>query len=249
MPRRMLTDELWSTLKGILRQLRIYDKPFLRDMVEGMLYRMRVGCPWRDLPKEFGCWNTIFQKFNRWSTKNKLMMIFKMLVHEPDLEWEFIDGSIVKAHQHSAGAASNKEQGFGKSVAGNTTKIHMAADAYGLPIDFEITGGEVHDCKNAPGFISKLPASDYLIADKGYDNEILREHVRNKLSIPIIPRKNNSLTGNFDIDWSLYKHRHLIENLFARLKHFRSIATRYDKLKRNFVSMLALACSYLWLPM
>ena len=72
MPRRMLTDELWSKLKGILRQHRIYDKPFLRDMVEGMLYRMRVGCPWRDLPKEFGCWNTIFQKFNRWSVKNKL---------------------------------------------------------------------------------------------------------------------------------------------------------------------------------
>lgn len=249
MARRMLTDELWSTLKGILRQHRIYDKPFLRDMVEGMLYRMRVGCPWRDLPEEFGCWNTIFQKFNRWSTKNKLMMIFKMLVHEPDLEWEFIDGSIVKAHQHSAGAASNKEQGIGKSVAGNTTKIHMAADAYGLPIYFEITGGEVHDCKNAPEFISKLPVSDYLIADKGYDDEKLREHVRNKLSIPIVPRKNNSLIGNFDIDWSLYKHRHLIENLFARLKHFRSIATRYDKLKRNFTSMVAMACFYLWLPM
>jgi transposase len=245
----MLTDELWSQLKGILRQLRIYDKPFLRDMVEGMLYRMRVGCPWRDIPNEFGCWNTIFQKFNRWSAKKKFMIVFKMLVHEPDLEWEFIDGSIVKAHQHSAGAASNEEQGIGKSVAGNTTKIHMAADAYGLPIDFEITGGEVHDCKNAPEFIRKLPSSDYLIADKGYDNEILREQVRNKLSVPIIPRKNNSLTGNFDIDWSLYKHRHLIENLFARLKHFRSIATRYDKLKRNFVSMLALACSYLWLPM
>ena len=111
MPRRMLTVELWSKLKAILRQQRIYDKPFLRDMVEGMLYRMRVGCPWRDLPKEFGCWNTIFQKFNRWATKNKLMMIFRMLVNEPDLEWEFIDGSIVKAHQHSAGAASEEEQG------------------------------------------------------------------------------------------------------------------------------------------
>jgi len=249
MARRMLTDELWSKLKGILRQHRIYDKPFLRNMVEGMLYRMRAGCPWRDLPEEFGCWNTIFQKFNRWSTKNKLMMVFKMLVHEPDLEWEFIDSSIVKAHQHSSGAANIEEQGIGKSVAGNTTKIHMAADAYGLPIDFEITGGEVHDCKNATEFIRKLPISDYLVADKGYDDEKLREDARKKSSIPIIPRKNNSLTGNFDIDWSLYKYRHLIENLFARLKHFRSIATRYDKLKRNFSSMVAMACFYLWLPM
>ena len=83
MPRQMLTDELWSKLREILRQHRIYDKPTLRKMVEGMLYRMRVGCPWRDLPVEFGCWNTIFQKFNRWSSKNKLMMIFKMLVMSP----------------------------------------------------------------------------------------------------------------------------------------------------------------------
>ena len=126
MARRMLTDELWSKLREILRQHRIYDKPFLREMVEGMLYRMRVGCPWRDIPVEFGGWNTIFQKFNRWSSQNKLIMIFKMLVYEPDLEWEFIDGTIVKAHQHSAGAASDEEQAIGKSVAGNTTKIHSA---------------------------------------------------------------------------------------------------------------------------
>ena len=156
MARRMLTDELWSKLREILRQHRIYDKPSLREMVEGMLYRMRVGCPWRDLPAEFGYWNTIFQKFNRWSSQNKLLMIFKMLVHEPDLEWEFIDGSIVKAHQHSAGAASDEEQAIGKSVAGNTTKIHMVVDGFGLPIEFEITGGEVHDCKIAPALIAFL---------------------------------------------------------------------------------------------
>ena len=249
MARRMLTDEHWSKLREILQHHRIYDKPFLRDMVEGMLYRMRVGCPWRDLPEEFGFWNTIYQKFNRWSSQNKLMLIFKMLVQEPDLEWVFIDGSIVKAHQHSVGAANTEDQGIGKSVAGNTTKIHMATDAYGLPIDFKLTGGEVHDCKIAPEFIEELPQSDYVIADKGYDDEKLREIIRKKLSTPIIPRKNNSKTGNSDIDWSLYKYRHLVENLFARLKHFRSIATRYDKLKRNFSSMLAMACLYLWLPM
>lgn len=67
--------------------------------------------------------------------------------------------------------------------------------------------------------------------------------------IPVIPRKNNSKIGNDDMDWGLYKYRHLVQNIFARLKHFRSIATRYDKLKRNFASMMALACSYLWLPM
>ena len=67
--------------------------------------------------------------------------------------------------------------------------------------------------------------------------------------MPVILRKSNSKTGNDAMDWGLYKYRHLVENVFARLKHFRSIATRYDKLKRNYALMLALACGYLWLPM
>lgn len=249
MARLMLTDELWSKLRIIMHQHDIYDKPNLRMMVEGMLYRMRTGCPWRDVPLVFGFWNSIFQKFNRWSLKDKLINIFKDLAEDPDLEWEFIDGSIVKAHQHSAGAASEEDQAIGKSVAGNTTKIHMAVDSCGLPIEFELTGGEVHDCKAAPEFIKKLPVSEYTVADKGYDSEELRQLIRDRLSIPIIPRKNNSIIGNDDMDWGLYKYRHLVENVFARLKHFRSIATRYDKLKRNYASMLALACGYLWLPM
>ena len=249
MPRLMLNDELWSKLREIMLQHRIYDKSNLRMIVEAMLYRMRVGCPWRDLPADFGCWNSIYQQFNRWSSKNKLMQIFNDLIQQPDLEWEFIDGSIVKAHQHSAGLPNKEEQAIGKSVAGNTTKIHMAVDACGFPIAFQLTGGEVHDAKVAPEFIKNLPVADYTIADRGYDSEEIREQIKQKSSIPVIPRKKNSKIGNGDIDWGLYKYRHLVENIFARLKQFRSIATRYDKLKRNYASMLAMACSYIWLPM
>ena len=216
MLRLMLNDELWSKLREIMLQHSIYDKPNLRMIVEAMLYRMRVGCPWRDLPAEFGCWNSIYQKFNRWSSKGKLMAIFKSLAQEPDLEWEFIDGSIVKAHQHSAGAASDENQAIGKSRGGNTTKIHMAG---------------------------------HTVADKGYDSEEVRDTIHKKSSIPVIPRKSNSKIGNTDMDWCLYKYRHLVENLFARIKHFRSIATRFDKLKRNYASVVAMACAFLWLPM
>jgi hypothetical protein len=77
----------------------------------------------------------------------------------------------------------------------------------------------------------------------------LREKIKNKKSIPIIPKKKNSKTGNKDLDWDLYKLRHLIENTFARLKHFRSIATRFDKLGRNYKGMLSMACLFLWLPL
>jgi transposase len=71
-----------------MRQHGIYDKPNLRKIVEGILYRMRFGCPWRDLPSIFGFWNSVYQQFNRWSSKNKLMKIFKSLIENPDLEWE-----------------------------------------------------------------------------------------------------------------------------------------------------------------
>lgn len=135
------------------------------------------------------------------------MAIFKALVIDPDLEWEFIDGSIVKAHQHSTGAVGNDDQAIGKSVAGNTTKIHMAVESNGMPIEFEITGGQVQDYKVAPELLGRLPYSNYKIADKGYSSEALRQQIREQGSIPVIPRKNNSIIGNNDIDWGLYKYR------------------------------------------
>ena len=65
----------------------------------------------------------------------------------------------------------------------------------------------------------------------------------------VISRKRNSLKGSADMDWDLYRYRHLVENAFVQLKQYRAIATRYDKLKRNFESMVAMAYGYLWLPM
>lgn len=252
MPRLKLTDEFWSKLKPILLDAGIYDKPNLRMTFEGMLYRIRVGCQWRELPSDFGNWNSVFKRFNDWSQKGKLKLVFKLLSREPDLEWLFIDGSIVKAHQNSSGAAKKSEagdHGIGKSVAGNTSKIHLAVDSSGNPIDFEITGGEVHDVKVAPELIARLPEAEYTIADKGYDSDPLREQIKLKKSIPIIPKKKNSKTGNADLDWELYRNRHLVENTFCKLKNYRAIATRFDKTKRNFIAALTLACCYLWLPL
>ena len=163
MARLMLNETHWSRLKAIMKQFGIYNKRGLRLTVEGMLYRMRVGCPWRDLPGIFGNWNSIYKTFNRWSLQDKLMRIFKHLVIDPDLEWEFIDASIVKAHQHNAGISPKTEQAIGISRGGNTTKIHMAADSYGLPIHFSITGGEVHDAKRAVKIISEIPDADLLL--------------------------------------------------------------------------------------
>ena len=91
--------------------------------------------------------------------------------------------------------------------------------------------------------------SEAIVADKGYDSQAIRDQIQARGSMPVIHRKKNLTIGNHGLDRSLYKLRHLVENAFARLKHFRAIATRYDKLKRNFVSMVALACAFIWLPM
>ena len=77
-----------------------------------------------------------------------------------------------------------------------------------------------------------------MIADKGYDCESIRNHISENGAESHIPRKSNSKIGNEKMDWCLYKYRHLVENAFARLKHFRSIATRYEKLKRNYESIV-----------
>ena len=168
---------------------------------------------------------------------------------EIDTEWVFADGSYVRAHQHASGARHGEERAIGKSRGGATTKIHIAADAYGNPIDFEITGGEVHDAKAADQIIPKIGPAENFIADKGYDSEVIRDQARAAGMNPVIPRKSNSKKPNPEFDSHLYRLRHLVENLFARLKHFRSIATRYEKLARNFKSMVFLACTFIWLKL
>ena len=79
MPRTMLNDQHWSKMKSILLNFRIYLKQNLRLFFEAILYRIRTGCPWRDLPEYFGNSNSIFKKFSRWSKKSKLLKIFELM--------------------------------------------------------------------------------------------------------------------------------------------------------------------------
>lgn len=248
MPRLLLSDSQWSYLLKIFQEIKIYETPSLRLTVEGILWKLRTGAPWRDLPEYFGKWKSVFNQFNRWSRKEKFRQIFLLIRGELDNEWNFMDGTIVRAHQHASGAAFNQERAIGSSRGGKTSKVHMLADSHGNPVDFEITEGQVHDVKIAAQLLEKCEA-ETLINDKGYDSEELREQARAKGMIPCIPRRRNSFKPNPGFDSDLYKIRHLIENLFARLKHFRSIATRYEKLKRNYAAIWYLGCTLLWLKL
>ena len=137
-------------------------------------------------------------------------------------------------------------QALGRSAGGPTTKIHLVADAMGNPVVFDLTGGEVHDVKKAPDLLEKLPKlGEFTLADNGYDSDPFRENISARNSTPVIPgrslRKEKIL-----YDRDIYKARHLVENAFCQLKQFRAVATRYDKLSRNFMGMVTLASIMIW---
>ncbi len=250
MPRTMLTDQQWAKLsKLMLSTGRIYNKPDHRMTLEGILYRMRTGCPWRDVPKDFGGWSKIFRRFNRWSQKGVIHSIFNELSKDSDNRYLFIDGSIVRAHQHSAGAATKESEEIGLSRGGKSTKIHLAVDSNGYPVHFELSGGQRNDIVFAEQLVSNSPTCDFTIADKGYDSKKFRSFLKSEIgSKPVIPQRKLNILNNDDMDWELYKVRHLVENAFARIKHFRAISSRYDKLSRNYSAMVALSFTMMWLP-
>ena len=125
-----------------------------------------------------------------------MVRLFFELRGEIDSEWVFVDGSYVRAHQHASGARHGEDRAIGKSRGGSTTKIHIAADAHGNPIDFKITGSEVHDAKAAEEILGKIGTAENLIGDKGYDSDAIRNLAREAGMTPVIPRKSNSTKPN-----------------------------------------------------
>jgi transposase len=75
-----------------------------RLFVEAVLWLVRTGVPWRDLPEDFGPWNSVFRRFSRWSRKGVWMRIFEAMSEDPDFEYLIVDSTIVRAHQHASGA-------------------------------------------------------------------------------------------------------------------------------------------------
>ena len=114
---------------------------------------------------------------------------FFSLRKEIDTEWVFTDGSYVRCHQHASGARRGEDRAIGRSRGGATTKIHLSCDADGYPLDFKITGGDVHDSQVAGELIDMIGQADYFIADKGYDSQAIRDKAYMHDMIPIIPKR------------------------------------------------------------
>lgn len=142
-------------------------------------------------------------------------------------------------------AKKHGTQSLGRSRGGFSTKIHLACDALGNALRFILTGGQRNDITQATNLIENLCA-EFVLADKGYDAKdfILRIEAQN--SRVVIPSKANRKAPR-TLDTHLYKERHLIENQIGKLKHFRRVFSRFDKLAKNYLSFIYFASTIIWL--
>jgi putative transposase len=105
--RLVLTDSQWDRISGLIIGRADQRGSTGRDnrmFVEGVLWLVRTGSPWRDLPEAFGEWNSVFRRFSRWSEKGVWSRVFEALADDPDFEYLIVDSTIVRAHQHASGA-------------------------------------------------------------------------------------------------------------------------------------------------
>lgn len=134
---------------------------------------------------------------------------------------------------------------MGRSRGGLTSKIHALVDAEGRPVTLRLTAGQVADCKEAEALIEGIAEGDILLADKGYDSDAIRTKAAQRKAWANIPPKRNR-KGSFAFSPWLYRQRNLVERFFNRIKHFRGIATRYDKDPRNYLAALKLVAARIW---
>jgi transposase len=137
------------------------------------------------------------------------------------------------------------DQAIGHSRGGLTTKIHVIVDALGNPLRLILTGGQVHDVTQAEALLASIEPGA-LLADKGYDADHFADSLTARAIKVVIPSKSNRKVKR-DCDFALYCERNLVERFFCIIKHFRAIATRYEKTARNFQAGLHLVCALVWL--
>lgn len=137
------------------------------------------------------------------------------------------------------------EQALGRSRGGFSTKIHTVVDALGNPLRFLLTAGQRHEITQAKTLLDDLEF-EQVIADMAYDADDFLDFIAAQGAQPVIPARANR-TEPREYDEHLYKERHLVECFFNKIKWFRRIFTRFDKLARRYLAFLHFAATLIWL--
>ena len=211
-----------------------------RRVLSGILHVLRNGLRWQDAPAIYGPHKTLYNRFARWSRLGVFARIFRDLAKPgPDGDTIMIDSPHLKAHRTAASLTKG----------GLNSKLHMVSDGRGRPLTFFLSPGQMSDAKGALVLLAELPPAKRVLGDKGYDADWLRNELKARgLRVCIPARSNRRCPATHNR--KLYKKRCRIENAFARLKDWRSIAMRYTRCGDLFLSAIALAAAVIfWMPL
>ena len=257
--RLLLTDEMFDRLEPILLEIKpkVGAPPEQSDrmFIEAVLYVARTGIPWRDLPDELGNYSAVYNRLKRWKINGTWERLWLELQTDEIALADnlYIDSTCIRAHQHAAGASTEKggqlKQALGRSRGGFSTKIHLGCINEKAAISITLTPGQASDAKEFDAVFLKLPAAfspERGMMDKAYDSNAIRQALREKEIQPVIPPRKNRV-DTIDYDKAHYKQRNRVERFIGRIKQFRRIATRYEKLAEMFMAFIHLVSVYVFL--
>lgn len=224
-------------------------------MLEGALWVLHTGAPWRDLPGRFGPWQTVYGRFRAWARSGVLESLIGALQRELarsgklELGLWCVDTTVIRATRAAGGARPLPGRGepadhaLGRSRGGFGTKLSLVCDAGGVPLAVALAPGRSHDIRSLSNVMSealRVGRPSRLAADKGYSFDQVRAWLRERGVEPVIPtRRDQPVDSGFDP--AAYRQRNVVERLVAWLKESRRVATRYEKLALHYLAMVHLA--------
>jgi transposase len=216
-------------------------------MFEAMVFILRTGVPWRDLPARYGPWNSVYTRWRRWSQRGLWPQLLAVLAEQAQGKLRFLDASHVKVHQDGSNPAGGQQnQAIGRTKGGLNTKVNAWVDGRCHAVSLSLAPGQHADVCVAQRSARPALRGTITVADKGYDSDGFREQLERWGSRPCIPSRSNRRTPR---TWHRghYRRRHRIENLFQQLKRHRGIGTRCEKRDLYFLAFVHLAAILDWL--
>jgi transposase len=240
---RSLTNEQWARLAPALARMKRRGPPGRddRQFIEAIVWILRTGAPWRDLPNSLGRWSTVYQRFRRWALAGRWEGLRCAVSRRASpAELLLIDSTIVKAHPHAAGVRGRRQdlEALGRSRGGFTTKVHAVVSERGRVVRYRLTGGQVNDITQASGLVHGHGRA--VVGDRAYDGDAFLDFVEGRGMAAVIPSRSHR-RAHRRLDVGAYAVRNVIERLFGRLKIFRRVATRYEKTAASYGGVFALA--------
>lgn len=212
-----------------------------------ILYVLKEGVTWRALDVPSVAWQTVYGYFRRWSRSGLLAEVCTNLKWPKRDRARAIDSTCIKVHKDGANPAGGQAtQALGRTKGGLNTKIHAAVDGKGRPVSIVLTPGQAGDSPQAIGLLRAAGTWRLAMMDKAYDSDEIRSYIDSLGAEACIPPRSNRKTG-INYDRETYKRRSVVENFFEKIKRYRRIGTRYDKLDETFFAFLMLAITTLYL--